>query len=392
MQPLQKANAMIERTIKDKLIYLTSKFPIVTLTGIRQCGKSTLLRNCFADYKYISLEDIDMRRMAQNDPRGFLQNFPTHTIIDEAQYAPELFSYLQTRVDEVNDTGMYILSGSHNFLLLESVSQSLAGRTAVLRLAPLSISELAIAQKLPSTVNEWLFTGGFPRIYDKDISPVDYFPSYIQTYIERDVRMLRNVSNLSTFITFIKLCAARVGQLLNIQSIATECGITVNTAHAWLSVLETSYVVFLLKPYYRNFNKRLVKTPKLYFFDTGLVASLIGITNSEQIGLHYMRGELFENMVVAEMAKRYYANGLEPQMYFWRDSNQNEVDLLTEEGMELHAYEIKSGATMNSDHFKGLRHFANIASLPIESQTVIYGGDFSMTTAQGRYLSWKDLS
>lgn len=382
---------MIERNIENKLTHLASKFPIVTLTGIRQCGKSTLLRNCFDDYRYVSLEDIDIRQMAQSDPRGFLQNFPSKTIIDEAQYAPELFSYLQTRVDEVNDTGMYILSGSHNFLLLESVSQSLAGRTAVLRLAPLSVSELTKAKKLPANINEWLFTGGFPRIYDKEIAPTDYFPSYIQTYIERDVRMLKNIGNLSAFTMFIKLCAARIGQLLNIQSIATECGITVNTANSWLSILETSYVVFLLKPYYRNFNKRLVKTPKLYFFDTGLAASLLGMTNSEQIGLHYMRGELFENMVVVEKAKSYYANGLEPQMYFWRDSNQNEVDLLTENGTELHAYEIKSSATMNNDHFKGLKRFAAVANLPVENQTVIYGGDTSMSTMQGNYLSWKEL-
>lgn len=382
---------MIERNIEKKLTHLASKFPIVTLTGIRQCGKSTLLRNCFDDYRYVSLEDIDIRQMAQSDPRGFLQNFPSKTIIDEAQYAPELFSYLQTRVDEVNDTGMYILSGSHNFLLLESVSQSLAGRTAVLRLAPLSVSELTKAKKLPATINEWLFTGGFPRIYDKEIAPTDYFPSYIQTYIERDVRMLKNIGNLSAFTMFIKLCAARIGQLLNIQSIATECGITVNTANSWLSILETSYVVFLLKPYYRNFNKRLVKTPKLYFFDTGLAASLLGMTNSEQIGLHYMRGELFENMVIVEKAKSYYANGLEPQMYFWRDSNQNEVDLLTENGTELHAYEIKSSATMNNDHFKGLKRFAAVANLPVENQTVIYGGDTSMSTMQGNYLSWKEL-
>ncbi|MCH5302112.1 MAG: ATP-binding protein [Prevotella sp.] len=382
---------MIERNIEKKLTHLASKFPIVTLTGIRQCGKSTLLRNCFDDYRYVSLEDIDIRQMAQSDPRGFLQNFPSKTIIDEAQYAPELFSYLQTRVDEVNDTGMYILSGSHNFLLLESVSQSLAGRTAVLRLAPLSVSELTKAKKLPATINEWLFTGGFPRIYDKGIAPTDYFPSYIQTYIERDVRMLKNIGNLSAFTMFIKLCAARIGQLLNIQSIATACGITVNTANSWLSILETSYVVFLLKPYYRNFNKRLVKTPKLYFFDTGLAASLLGMTNSEQIGLHYMRGELFENMVIVEKAKSYYANGLEPQMYFWRDSNQNEVDLLTENGTELHAYEIKSSATMNNDHFKGLKRFAAVANLPVENQTVIYGGDTSMSTMQGNYLSWKEL-
>ncbi len=382
---------MIERNIKDKLTFLTSKFPVVTLTGIRQCGKSTLLRNCFTDYKYVSLEDIDIRRIAQTDPRGFLNSFGTRIIIDEAQYAPDLFSYIQTKVDEVNNAGMYILSGSHNFLLMENISQSLAGRAAILRMAPFSISELAQADLLPETIDKWLFTGGFPRIYDKEIPPTDYFPSYIQTYIERDIRTLRNVGNLSLFIKFLKLCAARIGQLLNMQSLANECGVSVATAHAWLSILETSYVVFLLRPYYKNFNKRLVKTPKLYFYDTGLAASLLGLTDSSQMTLHYLRGELFENMVIAEKMKGCYAQGKEPQMYFWRDSNQNEVDLLTEDGMQLNAFEIKSSATMNADFFKGLKRFADISGLMSENLNVVYGGDMNITTQQGNYISWKNL-
>lgn len=382
---------MIERNIKDKLTFLTSKFPVVTLTGIRQCGKSTLLRNCFTDYKYVSLEDIDIRRIAQTDPRGFLNSFGTRIIIDEAQYAPDLFSYIQTKVDEVNNAGMYILSGSHNFLLMENISQSLAGRAAILRMAPFSVSELAQADLLPETIDKWLFTGGFPRIYDKEIPPTDYFPSYIQTYIERDIRTLRNVGNLSLFIKFLKLCAARIGQLLNMQSLANECGVSVATAHAWLSILETSYVVFLLRPYYKNFNKRLVKTPKLYFYDTGLAASLLGLTDSSQMTLHYLRGELFENMVIAEKMKGCYAQGKEPQMYFWRDSNQNEVDLLTEDGMQLNAFEIKSSATMNADFFKGLKRFADISGLMSENLNVVYGGDMNITTQQGNYISWKNL-
>lgn len=382
---------MIERNIKDKLTFLTSKFPVVTLTGIRQCGKSTLLRNCFTDYKYVSLEDIDIRRIAQTDPRGFLDSFGTRIIIDEAQYAPDLFSYIQTKVDEVNNAGMYILAGSHNFLLMENISQSLAGRAAILRMAPFSISELAQADLLPETIDKWLFTGGFPRIYDKEIPPTDYFPSYIQTYIERDIRTLRNVGNLSLFIKFLKLCAARIGQLLNMQSLANECGVSVATAHAWLSILETSYVVFLLRPYYKNFNKRLVKTPKLYFYDTGLAASLLGLTDSSQMTLHYLRGELFENMVIAEKMKGCYAQGKEPQMYFWRDSNQNEVDLLTEDGMQLNAFEIKSSATMNADFFKCLKRFADISGLMSENLNVVYGGDMNITTQQGNYISWKNL-
>lgn len=386
-----KKPIMIERNISKKLTFLMSKFPVVTLTGIRQSGKSTLLKNSFKDYRYISLEDIDIRRMAQADPRGFLNSFGTKIIIDEAQYAPDLFSYIQTKVDDVNDTGMYILSGSHNFLLMENISQSLAGRAAILRLAPFSISELTQAGLLPNSIDEWLFTGGFPRIYDKDIHPSDYFPSYIQTYIERDIRTMRNVGNLSLFVKFLKLCAARIGQLLNVQALANECGISVATANAWLSILETSYVIFMLRPYHNNFNKRLVKSPKLYFFDTGLAASLLGLTDSSQMTMHYLRGELFENMVIAEKAKNYYAQGLEPQMYFWRDSNQNEVDLLTEDGMQLRAFEIKSSATINADFFKGLKRFADISSLQPENLNVVYGGDNNLTTLQGNYVSWRSL-
>lgn len=274
---------------------------------------------------------------------------------------------------------------------MENISQSLAGRAAILRMAPFSVSELAQADLLPETIDKWLFTGGFPRIYDKEIPPTDYFPSYIQTYIERDIRTLRNVGNLSLFIKFLKLCAARIGQLLNMHSLANECGVSVATAHAWLSILETSYVVFLLRPYYKNFNKRLVKTPKLYFYDTGLAASLLGLTDSSQMTLHYLRGELFENMVIAEKMKGCYAQGKEPQMYFWRDSNQNEVDLLTEDGMQLNAFEIKSSATMNADFFKGLKRFADISGLMSENLNVVYGGDMNITTQQGNYISWKNL-
>lgn len=382
---------MIKREIRDKLAYMATKFPIVTLTGVRQCGKSTLLRHFFPDYKYVSLEDLDFRRMAEEDPRGFIRNFPDRTIIDEAQHVPALFSYLQTTVDTKGGVGMYILSGSHNFLLMERVAQSLAGRTAVLRLAPFSIPELSEAGKLPATLDEWMFNGGFPRLYDKDIAPSEFFPSYIQTYVERDVRTARNVGDLSTFMRFLRLCAARVGQLLNIQSLANECGVNVQTANAWISVLESSYVLFLLRPYYCNFGKRQVKSPKLYFFDTGLVASLVGMTDPQQMNLHYLRGGLFENMVVMEMVKRCYAKGLEPQMYFWRDTNQNEVDLLVEEGTQLFAYEIKSGATVQPDFFKGLNRFAEMSGLPTSQLNVVYGGDESLHLSSASCLSWREL-
>lgn len=381
---------MVNRLITEKLQYLATKFPVVTLTGARQCGKSTLLKNSFPSYRYVTLEDMDIRKMALEDPRGFLMNFGAKTIIDEAQYAPDLFSYIQTKVDAENESGMYILSGSHNFLLMQSITQSLAGRTAILKLAPFSVPELKSASLLPTDLNQWLFTGAYPRIYDKEILPTDFYPNYIQTYVERDVRILKELTNLTQFVRFLKLCAARVGQLLNMSSLANECDISVPTANSWLSVLETSYIVFLLKPYHKNYNKRLVKSPKLYFYDTGLVASLLGLASASQLSTHYLRGEMFENMVVTEYVKKLYAQGREPQIYFWRDSNQNEVDLLIEVDGHLQAVEIKSGATLNNSYFKSLNHFQSISNLSKDALTVVYGGDVDFITDNGRYISWKN--
>jgi len=381
---------MIERDITDKLKYLATKFPVVTLTGARQCGKSTLLKSCFPTYRYVTLEDMDIRRQAVEDPRGFLVNFGMRTIIDEAQYAPDLFSYIQTKVDAENEVGMYLLSGSQNFLLMQSITQSLAGRTALLKLAPLSALELKRASMLPATLNDWLFMGGYPRIYDKEIFPTDFYPNYIQTYIERDVRLLREITNLSQFVRFLKLCAARVGQILNVNSLANECGITVPTANAWLSVLEIGSIIFLLKPYYKNYNKRLIKSPKIYFYDTGLAASLLGLESSMQLSTHYLRGELFENLIIAEYLKKEFSKGKEPQIYFWRDSNQNEVDLLIETDGMLHAIEIKSGATLNDNYFKGLIQFQQISNIDKSSMAVVYGGDADYSTKNGKFISWKN--
>jgi len=382
----------IQRQLKDKLLHLATKYPVITLTGVRQCGKSTLLKSCFPDYKYISLEDLDMRQLAEVDPRGFLNNFGQKLIIDEAQYVPTLFSYIQTFADTINEAGMYILSGSQNFLLMQNITQSLAGRTAVLRLSTFSISELKSENIEISNVNNWLFKGGYPRIYDFNISPTDFYPSYIQTYIERDIRLLRNITNLSKFNRFLKLCAARTGQLLNITSLANEADITVSTVYAWLSILESSYIIYLLKPYHKNFNKRLVKTPKIYFHDTGLVASLLGITSSEQLSTHYLRGEIFENMVISDYVKSQYSNGLEPDIYFWRDSNQNEVDLLIEKNGQLIAVEIKSSATMNPTFFKTLKMFQTMSGLTSESLIVVYGGDIDYQTQLGKFISWKNIA
>ena len=379
---------MIERHIKDSLKHYLEKFPVVLLTGPRQSGKSTLLKNYFPDYDYVSLEEPDIRLFAETDPRGFLANYPHNTIIDEAQYVPQLFSYIQSLTDKENSVGRFILSGSQNFLLMQSITQSLAGRAAILKLLPFSYSELNHASIAPDTINECIFTGGYPRIYDKQILPGEFYPNYIQTYVERDVRLLRNITDMSLFIRFVKLCAGRIGQILNIASLALESGVSVVTANAWLSVLETSYIAFQLKPYHHNYNKRLIKSPKLYFYDTGLACSLLGIENYRQLQTHYFRGELFENWIISEYMKKNYAIGKEPAVYFWRDSNGIEIDLLIAEGEALSAIEIKSGSTMKTDFFKNLNLWQKISGTP-DDLTVVYGGDQSYQTSNGNLLSWK---
>jgi predicted AAA+ superfamily ATPase len=382
---------MIERTITKKLSEMLEKFPVALLTGPRQSGKSTLLRNAFPTCDYVSLEEPDIRLLAQNDPRGFLNNYRNKTIIDEAQYVPQLFSYIQSITDRENTAGRFILSGSQNFLLMQNISQSLAGRVAILKLLPFSHTELKNASLASEQVNELIFSGGYPRIFDKNIYPTDFYPAYIQTYVERDVRLLRNVADLSLFIRFVKLCAGRIGQLLNIASLANECGISAETVQAWLSVLETSYIIFQLKPYYKNFNKRLVKSPKIYFYDTGLACSLLGIENARQLQTHYLRGELFENWVIGEFLKQNYVAGKEPNIYFWRDSNGVEVDLLIERAAAITAVEIKSGSTMNSDYFKGLKALQRLSVVSPENSLVAYGGDRNFQTAQGKFVSWKEF-
>jgi hypothetical protein len=380
---------MIARTIQQKIENLASKFPVVTLTGPRQSGKSTLLRHAFPDYQYVSLENLDVRTFATEDPHGFLKTYPRHVIIDEAQRVPTLFSYIQTHVDEVDEPGLYILSGSHNFLLMETVNQSLAGRTAILKLLPFSHDEKVSGGILPSTIDEEIFYGGYPRIFDKNISPTDYYPFYLQTYVERDVRMMKNIGDLSAFIRFLKLCAGRIGQLLNLSSLANDCGISVPTASSWLSLLEASYICHLLRPDWNNFSKRLVKTPKLYFYDTGLACSLLDISSPSQLATHYLRGGLFENLVITNFLKRAWNKGYEADLRFWRDSQGNEVDLLLYDG-STHptAYEIKSGATFNTDFFSGLTKWASLSDTPTTSLNVIYSGKDTLTTSKGTLLAW----
>lgn len=383
---------MIERILQFKLPELIKKYPAITLTGPRQSGKSTLLRHTFPDYQYVSLEDPDIRLFAMDDPRGFLATYPDKTIIDEAQRVPALFSYIQTHIDKEGHEGMYLLAGSHNFLLMENIGQSLAGRTAILKLLPFSHAEMKQGGILPKSVNEEIFNGSYPRLYDKDIAPTDYYPHYIQTYVERDVRLMKNIGDLSKFIRFIKLCAGRIGQLLNLSSLANECAIAVSTASAWISVLEASYICYLLKPDYNNYAKRLVKTPKLYFYDTGLACSLLDIRTAEQVSTHYLRGGLFENLVINEFVKTAYNNGEEPDLAFWRDSTGNEIDLLRYVSGKQYAYEIKSGATYSPDYFKGIVKWAKLSGVAPKQCFAIYSGDKNMKTSSGELLKWSDLA
>jgi len=381
---------MIERTLKNKLLDLAAKYPVVTLTGPRQSGKSTLLKSLFRDFQYVSFEDPDTRLFAMNDPRSFLRTYPDKTILDEVQRAPELFSYIQTHIDHENREGMYLLAGSHNFLLMQSISQSLAGRTAVLKLMPFSKNELKASGFLPENINKQIFTGCYPRIFDKGIAPNDFYPYYIQTYVERDVRLIKNIGDLSRFIRFIKLCAGRIGQLLNLSSLANDCGIAVSTASEWIALLEASYIIFLLKPDHHNFSKRIVKTPKLYFIDTGLACSLLEIRSDKDLNTHYLRGNLFENMVINEFVKDAFHQGKEPNLTFWRDKTGNEIDLLVTEGNIRNAYEIKSGETYNSGYFKGIDYWARLSGAKPEECFVIYAGNRTLKTSRGDVVSWLD--
>lgn len=382
---------MIYRNLENKLRQLATKFPVISLTGPRQSGKTTLVRMVFPDYQYVSLEEPDTRLYAQADPRGFLANHPDGLILDEAQRAPDLFSYIQSVVDKNSKTGQFILTGSQNFLLLEKISQSLAGRVAVLKLLPFSLDELKNAGMLHSRYEPVLRQGFYPRLYDKHIAPEDYYPNYIQTYLERDVRQIKNITDLNAFTRFLKLCAGRTGQLINLSALGQEAGIAHSTAKAWISLLETSYILFLLYPHHRNFNKRLVKSPKLYFFDTGLACSLLGINQDSQIESHYLRGSLFENMVIADVYKNFSNDGKEPPITFWRDKTGHEIDLLIESGKDLRPVEIKSGQTISGDFFRNMNFFNDLSGQTGQPATLVYGGDREQKWNDIQVRSWQNI-
>ncbi|WP_045222037.1 ATP-binding protein, partial [Desulfonatronum thioautotrophicum] len=329
-------------------------FPVVTITGPRQSGKTTLARAIFPDKPYFSLEDPDIRQLAMDDPRGFLARMPEGAVLDEVQRAPDILSYLQSHVDERGRMGLFLLTGSQHFGLISDITQSLAGRTAFVELIPFSISELDEAGIRPPSLEDMLFFGGYPPLYDRGLSPGEWMPAYVTAYLERDVRQLLKVQDLDSFQRFLRLCAGRSGQLLNLSSLAADCGITHNTARSWISVLEASFIVFRLRPHHVNFRKRLVKSPKLYFHDSGLLCWLLGIQNAEQIKTHPLRGAIFETLIVSEIKKTCLNRALNIDLYFWRDSNGREIDLVADSGGRLMPLEIKSGQTVNRDFFQNL--------------------------------------
>lgn len=362
---------MIPRAASATLKKLTDYYPVVALTGPRQAGKTTLARAAFPDKPYVSLEDPDVREFADTDPRRFLAQFPTGAIIDEAQRCPALFSYLQTRVDEERKAGRFILTGSQQFGLLSGISQTLAGRVGLVHLLPFSLGELALAGKVPD-LETMLWRGQYPPVIDRKVPPGIWYADYMATYIERDVRQMVNVHDLGAFRTFVRMCAARTGQMLSLSALGADCGISHNTAKAWISILEASYVAFLLPANYRNFGKRLVKAPKLYFYDSGLAAWLAGVQSPGDLGRGAMRGPLFETWAVAEFVKYRANRALGPALYFWRDSNGNEIDLVVDRGELLYPVEFKAGQTIAGDWLSPLRKFLGWAEG--NEGALLYGG------------------
>lgn len=368
----------IERIAEKELKLLALQYKAVAVIGPRQSGKTTLVRASFPDKAYVNLENPDIRRFALDDPRGFLSNYSDGAILDEVQRTPEIFSYLQPLLDENDTKGQFILTGSNNFLLQENISQSLAGRVGYLYLLPLSLQEI---KERELTADGFIFKGFYPALYNADIDISKYYDNFIRTYVERDVRLIRNITNLYTFERFMRLCAGRIGQLLNMNSIAIEVGVDNKTISSWLSVLEAGFVLFRLQPYHRSFNKRVVKMPKLYFYDTGLASALLGIENPQQLTLHPFRGALFENLIVTEFLKKRYNQGKRNDLFFWRDNVGNEVDLLIETADGLFPVEIKSGQTITDHFFKSMIAWFKISGM--DRGYVVYAGDTVQRRSNG---------
>jgi hypothetical protein len=383
---------MFKRDLQVYVEKVATFYPVVVILGPRQSGKTTLAQLTFTKHKYVSLEDIETRRFAQSDPRGFLDTYHNEfgIILDEFQHVPELLSYIQTTVDAKKKLGYFILTGSENFLMNQAISQSLAGRVAITTLLPLSLAELKNNNLMPATINELYIKGFYPPIYARQVPPDIWYPDYIQTYIERDIRQLANVSDLSLFQMFMQLCAGRCGQLLNLSSLANDCGISDTTARRWITLLQASYIIFLLPPHHNNLGKRLTKSPKLYFYDIGLMRALLKIP-ADQLPTHHLRGNFFESFVISDLIKQYTNQGKRPSLYFWRDHTGHEVDCVVEYGNQLIPIEIKSGQTVQSDFFKGLEYYQSLADGEAPTGYIIYGGNETQKRSKGNVIAWNTI-
>lgn len=370
---------MIKRDAESELVKLAGQFKAVALIGPRQSGKTTLAKHAFGHKPYVNLENPDTRQFALEDPRGFLDQFNEGAILDEAQRVPLLFSYLQQILDETKNPGLFILTGSNNFLLQENISQSLAGRIAYMVLLPFSVNELE--GEGTWDINEMLFRGSYPPIYDQNVEPSVWYNNYIRTYIERDVRQLKNISDLNAFERFVRLCAGRTGQLLNMASLAIEAGVNNKTIASWIGILESSFIIYRLQPHHKNFNKRLVKMPKLYFYDTGLACTLLGIQNAEQLDLNPYKGSLFENFVITEIIKSRFNIAKPHHLYFWRDNTGHEIDVILEKANKLYPIEIKSSKTITPAFFSGLNFWNKISGE--SGGAVVYDGNSYQKRSNG---------
>ncbi len=373
-----------------------TRFPVIAILGPRQSGKTTLATKTFKNYVYTSFESAKTREMAEQDPEKFLRMHKNEhgIIIDEFQHVPQILSQIQLEADASKKRGYFVLTGSQNFLMNQAISQSLAGRVGILTLFPLSIQEMQNNNILPKTADQTMFNGFYPRIYAEQFPPEQLYPAYVQTYVERDVRQLTNVGDLNTFKKFVKLCAGRIGQLLNKSELADACGVSLPTIQRWLSILEASYIIFLLQPYANNFSRRIIRHPKLYFYDTGLACSLLDIESSERLAIDRLRGSIFENFIIADLHKQYFNLGKQPPLYFWRDKNGTiEIDCVVDEGRQLFPIEIKSGETVALDFFTNIKKWnalATAAALPVGKSYIAYGGTVSHEEKDWATIGWQN--
>ncbi len=381
----------LKRSLKESIVIYLEKYPIIALTGPRQSGKTTFLKGEFPEYRYVNLENPDTRNFAETDPNAFLKLYDRFVIFDEVQRAPVLFSYIQALVDESRIMGQFILSGSQNFHLLENITQSLAGRVALFRMLPFDFTELKSAGLLDHDFTVNMYKGFYPAIYDRSIPSKMFYANYIQTYIERDLTEIINVRDLKQFRNFLSLCAARAGNIINLNSLANECGISQPTAKSWLSALESSYIIFQLQPFFNNLNKRVIKSPKLYFYDTGLLCHLLRINDAGSILLSEYKGSLFENLITSEFIKSNYHLNLMRNFWFWRDSAGHEVDLFWQDSEQLNLIEIKATQTIMSDLFKGMAYFQNLDPEMVKSKSLVYTGLENQQRSDENVISWYNL-